>query len=313
MAGRLAVNLDVGRSTARAIDRARRVEQMGFHSIWMSQLPTERDTATVLTAIAMATERIRLGTFVLPIYTRHPTAMAQMALTLDELSGGRFELGIGVSHRVTVESMWGLTLKEPALAMREYAGIVRSLIRDGSVSAEGTYFTTHSAYTAPRNGGLPIHISALSPMMLELAGEIADGVALWMCAPDYIRDEVVPRVAAGRARAGMTMAGFEIIAAVPVSLTTDRAAGLEVFRQTAARYAGLPFYRKALDRTFGAAMSDLPGDDVLDALAGIGDEAQVRDAVERYLAAGTTLPLVGPIGGHDGAATVEQTLEVLAG
>jgi alkanesulfonate monooxygenase SsuD/methylene tetrahydromethanopterin reductase-like flavin-dependent oxidoreductase (luciferase family) len=147
--------------------------------------------------------------------------------------------------------------------------------------------------------------------MLELAGELADGVSLWMCAPTYIRDEVVPRVQAGRERAGKTLAGFEVMAAVPVSLTSDRAAALEAFRPTATRYASLPYYRKALDKTF-ADMSDSPSDGILDELAGIGDEKAVRATVERYREAGVTLPIIGHYGGHEGAAKFEETLEVLA-
>jgi alkanesulfonate monooxygenase SsuD/methylene tetrahydromethanopterin reductase-like flavin-dependent oxidoreductase (luciferase family) len=245
---------------------------------------------------------------VLPIYTRHPTAMAQMALTLDEISGGRFRLGIGVSHQVTVESMWGLRLVHPVEAMREYLGIVRSLVSTGSVSFAGQHFTAHTAYTAPRREDLPIIVSALSPRMLELAGELADGVSLWMCAPDYVRDFVVPALRKGREKAGRTMDGFEVEAAVPVSLTTDRAASLESFRAVAARYASLPFYRKALDRTF-PDMSDEPNDAILTALAGIGDLAEVQRTIERYRAAGVTLPVIGPFGG----AGFEATLEALAG
>src|SRR5947209_4294343 len=179
------------------------------------QLPPARDTPLVLAAYAAATERIGLGTAVLPIYTRHPTALAQMALTLDEISGGRFRLGIGVSHQVTVESMWGLRLVHPVEAMREYAGIVRSLITTGTVNFEGEQFTARGGYTAPRREDLPIIISALSQRMLELAGEIADGVSLWMCAPRYIEEVVIPHVARGREKAGKSMDGFEVEAAVP--------------------------------------------------------------------------------------------------
>lgn len=311
MVTRLGVSYDAGSSLASAIERAKLADHLGYDSLWASQLPPARDTPPVLATYAAATQRIGLGTAVMPIYTRHPTAMAQMALTLDEISGGRFRLGIGVSHQVTVESMWGLSLVHPVEAMREYAGIVRSLITTGSVSADGEHFTAHTAYTAPRRPDLSILISALSPRMLELAGEIADGVSLWMCAPEYIRDVVVPTVRKGREKAGKTMEGFEVEAAVPVCVTTDRAGGLAVFRQTAERYASLPFYRKVLDRTF-PDMSDSPNDRVLSALAGIGEVEEVRATIERYRQAGVTLPVIGPFGGHEGAAGFQVTLEALA-
>jgi F420-dependent oxidoreductase-like protein len=311
MAHRLGVSFDAGSSLAPAIERAKVAEHLGYDSIWASQLPPARDTPLVLATYAAATSRIGLGTAVMPIYTRHPTAMAQMALTLDEISGGRFRLGIGVSHQVTVESMWGLKLVHPVEAMREYAGIVRSLLASGSVGVSGEHFTAYAAYLAPRRDDLPIIISALSPRMLELAGEIADGVSLWMCAPAYIRDVVVPTIRKGREKAGKTMEGFEVEAAVPVSLTTDRAAGLAAFRSTAERYASLPFYRKVLDAAF-PDMSDSPNDQILGTLAGIGDKAEVLASIERYQEAGVTLPVVGPFRGHDAAAGFEATLEALA-
>jgi len=238
-----------------------------------------------------------------------------MAATLDELSGGRFILGIGVSHKVTVESMWGLRLDRPVEAMREYLEIVRMSLRDGSCAIEGEHSTARWAYSGPRRADLPILISALGPRMLELAGERADGVVLWMCSPGYIRDHVVPGVTAGRQKAGKSLEGFEIVAPVPVCLTTDRSAGQAVFRKTVDRYANLPYYRKMMDASGFAA--ELAAGDVsegmIDELAGIGDEAQVRAAIRRYREAGATLPAAGPFGGHQGGAGFEATLEAAAG
>jgi F420-dependent oxidoreductase-like protein len=299
------------RTLEESVNRAREAERLGYESVWITQLPDARDAPLVLAAYAAATQWVRIGTGVLPIYTRHPTAMAQTAATLDEMSGGRFILGLGVSHQVTVESMWGLKLEHPVVAMREYATIVRSILRDGSASFDGTQFSAHVSYSAPRRADLPLMISALSPLMLELAGEIADGVVLWMCTPSYIRDHVIPHVTAGRAKAGRKLEGFEVIAAIPACVTNDRPAGLAAFRQTVERYSNLPFYRRALDAS-GFAEELAAGDiseQLLDQLGGIGDEGRVRDAVRRYRAAGTTLPCIGPFAGHAGAAGYVATLE----
>src|SRR5438445_11916224 len=114
------------RSFEESVNRAREAERLGYESVWVTQLPDARDAALVLAAYAAATQWVRLGTGVLPIYTRHPTAMAQMTATLDELSAGRFILGIGVRHKVTVEAMWGSKLEHPADALREYLLIVRA-------------------------------------------------------------------------------------------------------------------------------------------------------------------------------------------
>ena len=311
---RVAVFNPAVRTLDESVARAVAAERLGFESVWSTQMPDARDAALVLAAYANHTKRIKLGTGVLPIYTRHPTAMAQMAATLDELSGGRFVLGVGISHKVTVEGMWGLRLESPVDAMREYLTIVRTVLRDGGCSFEGRHFTARMAYSAPRRADLPIVISALNPRMLELAGELADGIVLYMCTPAYVRDHIVPAVRAGRQKTGKDLEGFDIVAAVPVSLTSDRSAAHDVFRKTVARYAALPYYRKMMDAS--GLQEDLEQDRVdervLDELAGIGDEGRVRDAVVRYREAGVTLPAVGPFGGHEGAKGFEATLEAVA-
>jgi alkanesulfonate monooxygenase SsuD/methylene tetrahydromethanopterin reductase-like flavin-dependent oxidoreductase (luciferase family) len=165
---------------------------------------------------------------------------------------------------------------------------------------------------------LPMLVAALSPNMLRLAGEVADGVVLWLCSPSYVTDVVIPHVREGRERVGLTLEGFDIVAAVPCALTDDRAAVHATMRRDLLPYFGLPFYRAMIDRSgFGAdlaaydAAGDDPAamaagisDDFLDALAAVGDEAAVRAGVERYRAAGVTSPCVGPIAHTDVDATL---------
>jgi len=311
---RLAAFNPAVRTLDESVARAKAAEKLGYESVWTTQMPDARDAALVLAAYAHATARVKLGTGVLPIYTRHPTAMAQMAATLDEVSHGRFILGVGISHKVTVEGMWGLKLEDPVEAMREYLTILRATLRDGGAGFDGRHFTARSVYSAPHRADLPIMISALNPRMLELAGEIADGVVLWMCTPAYVRDVVVPTIARAREKVGRSMNGFEVVSAVPVCLTTDRAAAHDVFRKTVARYAGLPYYRKMMDASGlkDELEAEKVGEHVLDELAGIGDEERVRDAVRRYREAGVTLPGVGPFSGHEGAKGFEATLEAAA-
>jgi F420-dependent oxidoreductase-like protein len=299
---RLAVFSPAVKTIEQSVQRAQTAERLGFESVWTTQLPDARDASLVLGAYAAATQQVKLGTGVLPIYTRHPTAMAQMAATLDELSGGRFILGIGVSHKVTVEAMWGLHLDRPVDAMREYLTIVRTSLREGACSYEGQLFTARWAYSGPRRPDLPVMVSALNPRMLELAGELADGIVLYMCPPAYIRDQVVPAVTAGRQKAGRALDGFEIVAAFDACVTSDRNAALERYASTIDRYSSLPYYRKGMES----------GGFNADELAAIGDERAVRDAVRRYREAGATLPGIGPFGGHPGAAGFEATLEAAA-
>jgi len=312
---RLAALANGVRTLDESVSRAKEAERLGYESVWVTQLPDARDAAVLLAAYATATQRVRLGTGVLPIYTRHPSAMAQMAASLDELSAGRFILGIGVSHKVTVEAMWGRTLEHPVDAMREYISIVRTSLADGSASADGKFFSAHWSYSGPRRSTMPIMISALSPRMLELAGELADGVVLWMCGPSYIRDVVLPHVRAGREKAGKSMEGFEIVAAVQTSLTTNLDGARGVFRQVVERYSNLPFYRKVMDASGYA--EELAAGKVSDALIGelsaVGDEAQIKQSLTRFRDAGVTLPCVFPIGRHEGAAGFVPTLEAALG
>lgn len=298
-----------------SIARAKAAERLDYESVWLSQLPDARDASLVVAEYAAATERIKFGMGVLPIYTRHPTAMVQMAATLDEMTGGRFILGLGVSHKVTVESMWGLHLDHPVEAMREYLTIVQTSLAEGGCSFEGKYFSARSSYSAPRPSKLPVVIAALSSRMLDLAGEMTDGVVLWMCAPNYIREHVVPIVKAARERVGKSLDGFEIVAHVPVCLTSDRAAALDAFRPTVQRYSNLPYYRKVLDVAGYKEQLDAGNltEGMLDDFAGIGDEQQVRAAIQRYREAGLTLPAAGPFSGHKAAAGYEATLEAAAG
>ena len=311
----LALFIDVGRSLDEAVKRVQLAEKLGYDEVWQSQLPYTRDTTVVMSAYAVATTRVGLGTGVLPIYTRHPTAMAQMAATLDELSGGRFRLGIGVSHRATVEGMWGLKLERPVEAMAEYLEIVTSLIRSGSASVEGKFFTARANYAAPHREDMPVMISALNPRMLGLAGEKADGAVLWMCSPAYIEKEVVPRVKAGRETAGKSFEGFAIVAPVPASLTSDPAAGRDVFRRSVQMYASLPFYRKMMDASGFAAELERGeiSDAMVDELAVIGDAKTIREAIRRCRDAGATVVGPGPFSGHEGAAGFDATVEAARG
>ncbi len=300
-----------------ALERVRLAESLGYESVYVTHL-AGRESLTVLTAYAMATERIRVGSGVVPIYSRTPATMAQTAATIDDISAGRFTLGLGVSHRPVVEGWHGQTIDRPAPEMREYLSIVRAILR-GEDPPPGEKWRTsfHLAGLHPRPE-LPIYMAALSPAMLRLAGEIADGVILWLCNPHYIRDVVVPEVTVGRDRAGRTLEGFSIVAAVPGALTDDPGAAYDSMRTELLPYFGLPFYRAMLERSgFGEdiaaydaaggefdAMRTAISDDFLGVLTAVGDEQAVRAGMARYAEAGAASPCIGPIPRTDFVATL---------
>lgn len=291
---------------------ARQAEESGYESLWVTH-GVGRDSFLVLAAYAHATRRIGLANGVVPIYPRHPVAMAQEALTLAELSDGRFRLGIGVSHQTSMEQALGLKMGSPLEFTREYVSILRGALA-GRVEHEGRYYRVRWATPlALPPTPVPVLLAGLSERMVELAAEIADGVVLWLCAPPYIRDVVMPAVRRGRQKAGRPVEGFEVVAAVPAAVTDDVVAVDRVFREELVRYLGLPFYRKMLrasgfaeelaafdrDRASRPSAGEAIPRRLAAALGGIGDRSKVREAVREYREAGCTLPAVRPIGTPD--------------
>jgi len=320
--------MTIGRSLDRGLTRVALADRLGFDSVYTTHI-AGRDSLTVLMAYAASSDRIRVGTGVAPIFSRTPATMAQSAATVDEASGGRMVLGLGVSHQAIVESWHGARIDKPVTQMREYVGTVRAILAGEEPPRSDRFPTGFRFMGYEARADLPIYIAALSPNMLRLAGEIADGVMLWLCNPDYIRDVVVPAVAEGRERAGLDLAGFDVVAAVPTGLTDDPGAARASLRQDLVPYASLPFYRSMLERSgfedeiaaFDAGMSggDVErakaglSDRMLDAIAGIGAGDEIRAAVERYRQAGTTSPCVGGVPGTDFDSALEEVAPLIEG
>jgi len=321
---RTGVFLIPGANVRLALDLAPQVEAWGYESLWVTH-GGGRDSFLVLTAYAHVTRTIGLGNGVVPIYPQHPVALAQEALTLAELSGNRFRLGIGVSHRLTMTDALGLEMGRPLEAMREYVAVLRSALC-GKVEHSGARYRVSWQSAMPRlPEPPPVFVAGLSAKMLELAGEIANGVILWLCAPAYVREVVIPAIVRGRARIGKSLEGFEIVAAVPVAVAHDVEATTALFKEELTRYMRLPFYRAmlaasgfgedlaAFDREKGTYSSPGPAipNRLAAALGCIGDVHVVREYVAAYRRAGATLPAVRLIGFPD-ALHYRSTLEALA-
>jgi probable F420-dependent oxidoreductase len=306
--------IGVGRSLETALQRVETAERLAYESVYITHI-AGRDSVTTLTAYAARSERVRLGTGVMPIYSRTPVATAQSFATLDEFSGGRAVIGLGVSHRPVVEAWYGQAIEKPLREMREYVGVVRAILR-GEDPPEGDRFRSafHFMGFAPRPD-IPIYLAGLSPGMLRLAGEIADGLVLWLCTPDYIEDVVVPTV--GRE--------IDIVAAVPSAVTSTPDEARSRLREELIPYFSLPFYRAMLERSgydddiagFDRGMSEggpdaamaAISDRFLDALAAVGSAEEAAASVRRYAEAGASSPCVSAIPKTD----FDATLEALAG
>ncbi len=258
----------------------------GFGSYWTSQI-FDLDALTALAVISKDVPEIRLGTAVVPTYPRHPMMLAQQALTVNQVSGGRLELGIGLSHKPVVEGMWGLDFDRPVKHMSDYLKILMPLLSGEGVSHDGEKVTGRGALGVKADAP-PVYVAALGEQMLKLAGKYADGTVTWMTGPATIAELTAPTLHAAAEAAGRPAP--KIISAVPVCVTTD----VEAARERAAReyvvYGQLPSYRAMLDREGLAGPEDL-------ALIGTPDE--VAAGMQRFADAGVTLVVANPFGSPD--------------
>ncbi|WP_421120793.1 LLM class F420-dependent oxidoreductase [Aquihabitans daechungensis] len=258
------------------VERATQAEADGFDSFWLPQI-FGIDALSAHTLIGSTVPRIELGTAVVPTYPRHPMALAGQALTASAASGGRLTLGVGLSHQLVVEGMWGYPFDRPVRHMREYLTALVPLCAGEDVSFAGETVTARGAIRIEGAPSVPVMVAALGPKMLEVAAELTAGTITWMTGPKTLADHTVPTLLAAAEAAG---AGeMRVVTSLPVAVTTD----VEGARERAARvfsvYNQLPSYRAMLDREGAEGPADV---------ALIGNEAEVRAGVERLRSAGVT-------------------------
>lgn len=260
----------------RLTDDLRRAAGEGFASAWMSNI-FGMDALTALAVAGSAVPGIELGTAVVPTYPRHPAALAQQALTVAAAVGGRLTLGIGPSHKIVIEAMFGYDFTRPVRHVREYLGVLLPLLDKQPVSFAGETVRANIRLTTPAPGRVPVVLAALGSQMLRLAGEYVDGTVLWMTGPATVRDHVVPTITAAAAAVGRP--GPRVVCVLPVCVTADPAAARERAARVFAMYGELPSYRAMLDREGAAGPADV---------AIVGDEDAVSEQVQALAAAGVT-------------------------
>ena len=260
----------------RIVDAARAAADDGFASFWLPQT-FGMDALTALAVTGREVSGIELGTGVVPTYPRHPAMLAAQALTTQAIIGGRLALGIGLSHQVVIESMFGLSFEQPARHMREYLEILVPLVQSGSVSFAGETLTGHVGLDVKGATPFPILVAALGTKMLELAGTVADGTVTWMTGPATIESHIVPTITAAAERAGRPAPRVGV--GLPVCVTDDEAAARERAARLFESYGTLPSYRAMLDKEGVGGPSEV---------AIVGDEAAVSAQIERLGAIGAT-------------------------
>jgi F420-dependent oxidoreductase-like protein len=274
---------DTPAGAAELVDVIVEAEASGVQQLWMTQNPTLPDSLTVFAAAFQRTNRVRLGTSIVPIYPRHPLALAQQAATVAALGPGRLRLGVGPSHRPRIESTYGLPMDAPLAHLKEYVRVLRAALWEGNVDHRGPFFTAKvTLNTAP---GVPLLMAALGRRAFGLAGEMSDGAISWNCPVPYLLDVALPALHAAAHAANR--AAPPLIAHVWVALSSDATAVRVAAKKALAGYARLPFYVNMFAAAGYPVQADGTASDALvDNLVVMGDAMGVAGRLNDLLAAG---------------------------
>ena len=281
------------------IRRAQQVENLGFHSLWVANI-FGHDAINALGIVGRETSAIELGTAVVPTYPRHPVAIAQQALTSGVACKGRFTLGIGLSHKVVIEDMLGMSYDKPARHMREYLQILAPLLRGEPVAFQGEHYEVQAGLQLSDAEGVPLLVAALGPVMLGLAAKHAEGTITWMCGPKTLSEHIIPTINGVADEAGRDRP--RVVGGFPVAVTNDVATAKEKVGEMLQIYGTLPSYRAMLDREGVEGPADI---------ALLGDEKSVADRIAELADLGLTDLDAAIVPVDEG--TGERTLEFLAG
>ena len=293
------MKLGIFGSSQNVDDLKRQVQEaadLGYETFWTPQI-FNLDALTALAVIAESVDCIRLGTSVIPTYPRHPMMLAQQALTVNQVSKGRLDLGIGLSHKPVVEGMWGISFDAPVGHMSDYLKILMALLHEGAISHGGKHLVSRGGIDVPAEAP-PVLVAALGPQMLKLVGRTADGTVTWMTGPETIRNHISPVINSAAEEAGRPAP--QVVAAVPVCITSDSDMAEEYAKRDFGFYGDLPSYRAMLEREGLTNSWDI-------ALS--GSYEQVAEGLQRYEESGGT-QVVAAVYGPDEAR--QQTVSELA-
>ena len=308
---------------------AQQAEARGYEFVWVPE-GAGRDSPTLLASMAMKTEKVTLATGILPIFTRTPMSIAMAAAGLSVLSNGRFALGLGVGHRPSVESAQGVPFRRPLSRLRETISIVRGLLRGESITHRGRVFNVTGATlgAGKPDHTVPIYIAALGPQMLELAGEMADGVLLNWTAASYLKT-AVEQVHRGAEKAGRDASEIDIAGYVRVAVTDNPSAARRNLSQQIVRYASNPFYgnffretgfheemaliSQAVEQGDLAAAAAAVSQAMQDEVAAVGTPDQCAASIEKRRASGLQLPVVAPFTLGDVKEDYEKAIQSFSG
>ncbi len=294
-------------TTDQTLEMIELAEALGIPCVWMTTGGVRLDSITTFAAAALRTKKINFGTAIVPTFPRHPLVVAQQVQVVAHLAPGRFRLGVGPSHRPSMEVM-GLDFYEPLGHLREYLKILKTLFQTGTVDFDGVHYRAHEKMSRPVD--VPVIASALRPGAYELCGEEADGAVSWICPGTYLRDVALPALRSGAERAGRPVP--PLIAHAPVCLHENvdevRAAVREQISNPK-----LPYYQFMLrEAGFPEATSGGWSDAMVDSIVLWGDEARVSERVEELFSFGVNEVLAMPVAaGKNKAASADRAMRFL--
>jgi F420-dependent oxidoreductase-like protein len=275
---RIGTLIDVDRPLSDTVAQLQRFADAGLDHAFAVQI-FGPDALTLLAAAGSQVPGIGLGTGVVPVYPRHPMMLAQQALTVQWATANRLLLGIGLSHQVVVENMWGMSFDRPAGYMKEYLASLMPLLRGETVTSPGERITTN-AFAPVDVAGVsapPVLVAALAPAMLKLAGTVADGTITWMTGTATIASHIAPSITAAAEAAGRPSP--RIVVSLPIAVTSDVEGAKERINEVFSIYPNLPSYKAMLDKEGAEAAADI---------GFVGDEEAVAASITRLADAGAT-------------------------
>ena len=327
---RIGFALSRGLPPAEIVECVKLAEELGYESAWVAE-GHGGDQFAILSACAAVTRRILLGTSISSVFVRSIPTIAMAAATVDQISQGRFILGLGSSHRVQVEPEHGVPYSKPIQRVRESVEVIRTLLRDKVVSYKGETvgIARFDLWFTPTRQEIPIYLAGLFPKMLQVCGEIAQGVILtWSTLDAGLR--AANNIAIGATRAGRYPEEVDIASLLPCCVTKDRRAAFDAMRPTVAFYGGyFPRYNRlmadsgfpeaaqsiklAWDRADQVAAAKAVPDALIEAMAVAGTPSECRERIEAYRRSGIALPIVSPRPtGRDPKQAVIEVLEACA-
>jgi alkanesulfonate monooxygenase SsuD/methylene tetrahydromethanopterin reductase-like flavin-dependent oxidoreductase (luciferase family) len=299
-----------GQSLPETVATIRRADLAGVKSVWLTSGGLGPDSLTTLAVAGTQTNQICLGSSIAVTWSRHPIAMIQQAVAVSEVAPGRFRLGIGPSHRPTIENTYGIAFERPLEQVREYTVILEQAFHGGQIDFDGKFFKVHAKVANPPN--VPVYHAALRPAAYELAGEVAEGAISWVSPSAYLRDVARPALFAGAAkrRDGMKP---RLVGHAFGLVSDDETAVKQLGRERLAGYTRMTFYQEMFAAAgYPEARDGVISDQVVEDLVLTGNEAKVAKGIQRFLDAGCDELIISLIPtGTDAEASIVRTFKLL--